>query len=128
MSLVSRKSGHYCHVSGIITRVDNNGKYIDKVVKVNKLIIDVLEKLKLEVIDNSNIKSEHLAKKGLHLSLGKGNAILATKFKQVIKICLMLIKTIQAKKLYVTHFKLIFKQGKMLTVKLLHLTFPISLH
>ena len=31
--------------SGIITCVDNNGKYIDKAVKVNKLIMDVLEKL-----------------------------------------------------------------------------------
>ena len=71
--------------SGIITRVDNNGKYIDKVVKVNKLIMDVLEKLNVEVIDNVNIKSEHLAKKGLHLSSGKGNAKLATNLKQVIK-------------------------------------------
>ena len=65
--------------------MDNNGKYIDKVVKVNKLIMDVLEKLSIEVIDNSNIKLEHLAKKGSHLSLGKGNAKLATNLKQVIK-------------------------------------------
>ena len=64
-----------------LTRVDKNGKYIDKVVKVNKLIMDVLEKLSVEVIDNSNIKSEHLAKRGLHLSLGKGNAKLATNLK-----------------------------------------------
>ena len=71
--------------SGIITRVDNNGKYTDKVAKVNKLIMDVLEKLNVKVIDNSNIKSEHLAKKGLHLSLGKSNAILATNLKQIIK-------------------------------------------
>ena len=71
--------------SGIITCVDNNGKYIDKVVTVNKLIMDVLENLNVKVIDNSNIKSEHLAKKGLHLSLGKGNAKLATILKQVIK-------------------------------------------
>ena len=56
--------------SGIITRVDSNGKYIDKVVKV----MDVLEKLSVEVIDNWNIKS-----------LGKGNAKLATNLKQVIK-------------------------------------------
>ena len=47
--------------------------------------MDVLEKLNVEVIDNSNIKSEHLAKKGLHLSLGKGNAKLAKNLKQVIK-------------------------------------------
>ena len=71
--------------SGIITGVDNNGKYIDKVIKVNKLIIDILEKLNIEFIDNSDIKSEHFAKKGLHLSLEKGNAILATNLKQVIK-------------------------------------------
>ena len=71
--------------SGIITRVDNNGKYIDKVAKVNKLIMDVSEKPNVDVIDNSNIKSEHLAIKGLHLSLGKGNAKLATNLKQVIK-------------------------------------------
>ena len=71
--------------SEIMTRVDNNEKYIDKVVKVNKLIMDILEKLNIEVIDNSNIKSEHLTKKLLHLSLGKGNAKLATNLKQVIK-------------------------------------------
>ena len=65
--------------------MDNNGKYIDKVVKVNKLIMDVSEKLNVEVIDNSNIKLEHLAKKGSHLSLGKGNAKSATNLKQVIK-------------------------------------------
>ena len=47
--------------------------------------MDVLEKLNVEVIDNSNIKSERLAKKGLHLPLGKGNAKLATNLKQVIK-------------------------------------------
>ena len=58
--------------SGHITRVDNNGKYIDKVVKVNKLIMDVLEKLNVEVIDNSNIKSEHLAKKRITPSFRKG--------------------------------------------------------
>ena len=42
---------------GIIARVDNNGKYNDTIVKlkVNKLIMDVLGKLNVEVIDNSNI-------------------------------------------------------------------------
>ena len=71
--------------SGIITGVDNNGNYSDKVVQVNKLIMDVLEKLNAMVIDNSNIKSEHLAKKGLHLSLGMGNAKFGTNLKKVIK-------------------------------------------
>ena len=86
MSLVSSTSQDTIVMfSGIITRVDNNGNYIDKVVKVNKLIMDVLEKLNVKVIDNSNINSEHLAKKGLHLSLGKGNAKLAANLKQVIK-------------------------------------------
>ena len=71
--------------SQIITHVDNNRKYTDKVVKVHKRIVDVLEKLNVEVIENSNIKSEYLAKNGLHLSLGKGKAKLATNLKQVIK-------------------------------------------
>ena len=71
--------------SNIITRTDTDNRFKQKVSEANKAINEYSKNVNITVINNDNIGVEHLARKGLHLSLIKGNAKCATNLKDAIK-------------------------------------------
>ena len=71
--------------SNIITKTDTNNKFKEKVSEANKAINEYSTNVNITVINNGNIGVEHLTRKGLHLSLIKGNTKFATNLKDAIK-------------------------------------------
>ena len=49
--------------SNLITRIDDNNKYSNKVDLTNKAIEEIFKSTDIDIIDNSNIGKEFLAKK-----------------------------------------------------------------
>ena len=65
--------------SSPVLRTDN-GKAMLTLIILNKL----MKELKIHIIDNYNIKEQHLGRKGLHLN-GKGTSRLTTNFIEMLK-------------------------------------------
>ena len=66
-------------ISSPVLRTDN-GKAMLTLKNLNKL----MKELKINIIDNDNIKEQHLGRKGLHLN-GKGTSRLAMNFIEMLK-------------------------------------------
>ena len=66
-------------ISSPVLRTDN-GKAMLTLKNLNKL----MKELKINIIDNDNIKEQHLGRKGLHLN-GKGTSRLAMNFIEILK-------------------------------------------
>ena len=62
------------------TQRTDNGKAMLTLKFLNKL----MQELKINIIDNANIKEQHLGRKGLHL-YGKGTRRLAMNFIEMLK-------------------------------------------
>ena len=65
-------------ISSPVLRTDN-GKAMLTLKNLNKL----MKELKINIIDNDNIKEQHLGRKGLHLN-GKGTSRLAMNFIEML--------------------------------------------